>query len=675
MNDKTEDDNVRELEAKHRDRMKFESIESQSWIKKFDGAAYGVFGEFYSKRKDKFSGLELSLKKAKMSAEEDLYMSRITLGSFLISFSLLILSILLGVISFLIFGFSIVLSLLIGFLLFMLSFIISMSVGYYYPTYKSNQRGKKIDQSLPHAVTFMYAMSRGGVNLVDIVRKLSENEVAYSETATEYKSVVREMEFFSKDIQQALDTASRRSPSEKFTSFNDDLTSVLTSGGDLTSFLYDKSEEYLDEARKQQERFIETLALMSEVYVTAFVAAPLFLIIITVILNMLGGGGGSGSNTRLYLIVYGMLPIAMFIFYVAISTISSDQEKITDSINYNKKGLSYSNAKEKYGHLKTGKDNSIEKIFQEKKKRQRREIIKNPLETLTKKPETTLYITAPISITIALISFVIIQPSVETLINQSTKTTFFLFVLPVLVMVTPLSILFEYRQRKKQRIMDRFPGTLKQLASSNSIGLNLQESLDLVSRNTKGLLGTEMKKVRNDMNWDYDLNKALLKFADNMKLATMTRTVKLITEANRSTGDISKVLEVASEDVKQRRALKKERYTQMTLYTAVLIMSFGVYLLVIGILDVTFLTQISELGSSTGGLNASQQAQSSASVSQLNLQDTPIELYRMIFLHSAIIEAIGSGLLAGYLGSNDIRYGLKYTIILLIITMIVFTVI
>jgi flagellar protein FlaJ len=47
----------------------------------------------------------------------------------------------------------------------------------------------------------------------------------------------------------------------------------------------------------------------------------------------------------------------------------------------------------------------------------------------------------------------------------------------------------------------------------------------------------------------------------------------------------------------------------------------------------------------------------------------------MVFYHSALLQGLGSGLLAGQLGQNDVRAGIKYAIALMTISTIVFLVI
>jgi flagellar protein FlaJ len=50
----------------------------------------------------------------------------------------------------------------------------------------------------------------------------------------------------------------------------------------------------------------------------------------------------------------------------------------------------------------------------------------------------------------------------------------------------------------------------------------------------------------------------------------------------------------------------------------------------------------------------------------------PVQTYRVVFFHSALLQAIGTGLLAGKLVDNDARSGLKYTLALVALAVLAF---
>jgi flagellar protein FlaJ len=298
-------------------------------------------------------------------------------------------------------------------------------------------------------------------------------------------------------------------------------------------------------------------------------------------------------------------------------------------------------------------------------------------------PLRTLAVSGPIALVYLLGAFVFLggsEPILSAFMDPANlpegaygpvEMTAFLFVVPLVVLLLPVSVFHEIAARQKNKMLNRLPDALKQLASSNEIGMTLTESLNTVAQNTSGKLGDELEQVGNDIKWYHDVNGALVAFANRVKLPVVARTVKLITEANQSTGDISDVLSVAAKDVGKRQQLRKDRSNEMMMYTVVVLISFGVYLFVIAMLDSAFLSEIAKI-SEQGSASGQSGASGGSGGMGFSLSDLPIDRFRMVFYHSTVIQALGSGLLAGQLGKNDVRSGLKFSIILIIVATAVF---
>ena len=100
------------------------------------------------------------------------------------------------------------------------------------------------------------------------------------------------------------------------------LLSVIDSGGDVTTYLNGKTDQYLQRVMQDQKSFLEMLGLIAESYVTAFVAGPLFIIIMASVMTIMNGG----SPMILYVIVYGMLPLGSVMFIVLISILTPSDD-------------------------------------------------------------------------------------------------------------------------------------------------------------------------------------------------------------------------------------------------------------------------------------------------------------------------------------------------------------
>jgi flagellar protein FlaJ len=206
--------------------------------------------------------------------------------------------------------------------------------------------------------------------------------------------------------------------------------------------------------------------------------------------------------------------------------------------------------------------------------------------------------------------------------------------------------------------------------------MTLNESILLVSQTSSGILSDELKKVHNEIQWDTSLNDALIGFANRMKIPRLSRTIKLITKANESSGNIQGVLQVAARDVDTAYKLDRERFQNMIIYTVIIIVSFLVFLFVIVILENQFLSQMAEAGGGGGSASASGGGAGGAGGGgggAFSMESVPLDAYRMIFFHAGIIQAFASGLVAGQMGENDVLSGLKYGIVMTIIAVVVFT--
>jgi flagellar protein FlaJ len=254
------------------------------------------------------------------------------------------------------------------------------------------------------------------------------------------------------------------------------------------------------------------------------------------------------------------------------------------------------------------------------------------------------------------------------MLTKPVATTTGLVVFPFLVIAIPLSLFHELKRRRENEVARRFPDTLNILSSANKMGIPLTDALALVSRWSEGTIAKEMETVRNDISWNHDVTAALLAFANRLKVPQLARTMKLLADGIRSSGDLSRVLSIAAEDTRNRAKMERARRRELSSYVAVVIIGFLVYLLVVVMLDASFLGPVSEVG-------AGQQAPTDGQQLPVSFINVPVTIYTTVFFHSALIMGVGSGILAGKLAENDAYSGLKYGIVMVFITLIAFLVI
>ncbi|WP_305065344.1 type II secretion system F family protein, partial [Methanococcoides sp.] len=156
-----------------------------------------------------------------------------------------------------------------------------------YPALTANSRKTKIDMVLPYAASFCFGMSKGGSSIYEIFKELMKNPHIYGEIATEASYVVRDVDMMGKDLVTAIKNTAIASPSPVFKDFLDNLIPMMEGGSNIHHYFEIKTAQYFEHARKTQEMFLKTLELISEVYVVAFVAVPIFLLITLVTIGLL----------------------------------------------------------------------------------------------------------------------------------------------------------------------------------------------------------------------------------------------------------------------------------------------------------------------------------------------------------------------------------------------------
>jgi flagellar protein FlaJ len=526
---------------------------------------------------------------------------------------------------------------------------------YYYPRQVVSGRRRNVDIVLPHAITYMYAQSHGGMNLVEVVRSMAEATDTYGEVANEFDMIVRDMDLFGNDLLTAIRNARNLTPSDNLEQFLDDLLGVIDAGGDVTNFFEDQSSKYLEEASEEQEDFLETLSILSEVFIVGFIAAPLFLIVTLMVISFLGGS----SIPQLAVVIYVGLPLGMVGFLVLVSVLSAPyiQPHVT---------LEVADGRAPEASREVERDPRFESYRHAVRFDRARAFLADPLEAIEDRPLLSLGVTVPIAA--AFVGTLLVQGldvSPAGFAASPVNTTLAAVVVPLLVVAVPLSLFHEAKQRRVRSIEDRFPDTLNTLSSANYMGIPMTDALELVARWTTGALATELRRIRNDIDWNEDVSRGLAGAANRLDIPQVSRSLKLVADAAQATGDMSRILSVAAEDARNRYRLERARRRAMSSYLGIVIIGFFVYLMVVVLIDTSYLGPISQH-------SADVPADSGLPISFTQI---PVDTYRALFFHSALIQGFGSGLLAGKLADNNVLSGLKYGIALVAISAIVFVVI
>ncbi len=199
-----------------------------------------------------------------------------------------------------------------------------MVIGFYiYPIYRADIIKRNLEDNMAFATGYLAILAGAGVPPNSMFRSLSRIPQKLA-IIDESRIITRDVELFGTDIITALETASKRTPSEKFKELLEGLIATIHSGGNLMTYLLQRSRQGMKFKRIALRKFSDTLGMLSEFYVTLLVAGPLIFVVMLAVMAMLGGTGlGIMSPTLLLmLLTYIGIPVGSIIFLIVLDAVT-----------------------------------------------------------------------------------------------------------------------------------------------------------------------------------------------------------------------------------------------------------------------------------------------------------------------------------------------------------------
>lgn len=528
------------------------------------------------------------------------------------------------------------------------------------PKIESGSRAAKIDHSLFNVVTYLYTLHHSGENIYPIIKSLAAHSSLYGEAAVELKQIVIDCERSSLDFYSAVLRLSETTPSNKFRFFLTGLSSATKTIGTADDYLYTKIIELREEKRISQKIFLNTLGVIAEMYITIFVAGPLFIIIVVMVMGMLS----SADPMILGVIIYLMLPFGTAVFLLLLDMISDQSEVVPLETAKQKQ------RDERYRDVATRAPETDEsplyaKLAAYDKGVKFREFREDTIGYLKNHPEFVFLFSVPAALAVFAVLYLIfvqVPLSPYTFLSWVAAIEDILFV-TVLIALVPYAVFYSGYAKRKRIVEEAVPEFAEQMASSIRHNLTIPEAVDLMSKDGKSNILNEIQLMQQMYRWNELTSTVIRRFSERVLLPAVDRMVILISEAEKFTNHLSSVFDIIAEDAKNTVTLKNERRGDMLLYVTITYMAFFVFCFVQVILVVQFLPimmqgneGMSMIGSSVGGA-------------------MPIDLYNRMIFHSMIIHGFCSGLVAGMMREGSIKAGVKHACIMMAVALVVIVVV
>ena len=213
--------------------------------------------------------------------------------------------------------------------------------------------------------------------------------------------------------------------------------------------------------------------------------------------------------------------------------------------------------------------------------------------------------------------------------------------------------------KKAKEIEEYLPDFLRDVAESIRSGMPLTKAFENATHGTYGALSAEMKITSSQISWGIPFEETIKRFAGRVKSRLVRQAVLIIIESHKSGGEIADVLETVSTDIKTLKSIEQERKSKLKVYLVSMYFIFFLFLGIIVTLTQSFIPATPQLNEAAGILGGSP--------SSLSEED-----FKQFFFHLCLIQAFFAGLIGGQMGEGSVVSGIKHSIALLLITIIVF---
>jgi archaeal flagellar protein FlaJ len=229
----------------------------------------------------------------------------------------------------------------------------------------------------------------------------------------------------------------------------------------------------------------------------------------------------------------------------------------------------------------------------------------------------------------------------------------------LIAIMGPYGFLKSRQLGRIEKIEDRLPDFLRDVAEAGRFGMTLPDAIIVASKGRYGLLTDEIKKMASQLEWGVPVATALRLFEERVPTPLVQRVVSIVTRANEAGGNVADVLTMVAHDTREAQLSVKGREISMLTYLTVIYIAFGVFLVTIYIMAAIFLPDMILAGS--GVANSSLSGQGG-----LTLAFTLVPELFLAFFVAVIAHAVGDGIMAGILQKGQIAYGLQHATIMLI---------
>jgi archaellum biogenesis protein FlaJ (TadC family) len=189
---------------------------------------------------------------------------------------------------------------------------------YYYPITEASNVQKSISYELPFATIHMSAIAGSDIEPTKIFEIIAGSK-EYENIGKEMQKILVLIRIYGYDLVSSLKDVSKRTSSTKLAELLSGLSTNISGGGDLKTYLEKKSENFLLDYQLERRRYIDLASTFMDIYISILIAAPMVLMLMFIIMNVAGLGFQGMSIQLLLMISVVVIVIVNIMFIIAIN--------------------------------------------------------------------------------------------------------------------------------------------------------------------------------------------------------------------------------------------------------------------------------------------------------------------------------------------------------------------
>jgi flagellar protein FlaJ len=249
---------------------------------------------------------------------------------------------------------------------------------------------------------------------------------------------------------------------------------------------------------------------------------------------------------------------------------------------------------------------------------------------------------------------------------MNTKFFFFILWFGVMIVAVPFVLTTIQQTKESTEKEELFLEFTRNLVESVRTGTPISKSIINMRKKPFGVLSKYIEKLGNQIAMGIPLKDALEIFAKDVNNETVTRTITLIGQAEKSGGSIGEILESVAKAVNMADKLKKERKAAISTLVVQGYIIFFVFLIIVMVMQFYIIPMISGIASvgtlSTSGITTGGSG-----------GDTTALDASQAFLYLLIVQGIFSGLTIGKLSEGSLKPGIKHSFAMVALAFLIST--